>query len=201
MALLFGFVILILRKGGKTHRKMGYAFLVLLSVVVSTGMFGVLIFGRNSFLLVITVTSAYYGYSGFTVARTKSNTLTLLDSSIAVLSLCVTGYFLYYIKQIGMIWSPVIIYATVGNLSLVILYDFLKPLFSKDRYKKIWLSEHIYKMIAAFSALLSAAVGTIFPNHKPYSQFGPSIFGTCLAIGFILYFWYLKKKKTKIHSS
>jgi hypothetical protein len=44
-------------------------------------------------------------------------------------------------------------------------------------------------MTAAFTALLAAAAGTLLPNYKPYSQFLPSIFGTLLAIGFILYFY------------
>ena len=44
-------------------------------------------------------------------------------------------------------------------------------------------------MVAAFTALLAAFVGTVFPQYHPYSQFLPSVFGTLLAIGFIAYFY------------
>lgn len=195
IALLLGIVILLLKKGDTRHRKMGQIFLGLLTLVVATAIAGVLVFGRNTFLLVLTVASGYYGYSGFRIARIKSNVPKGIDIGIAILSLCIALYFLYYIKQIGMIWSPIIIYATVGNLFFVILYDFLKYFIPKTVYANVWLYEHIYKLIAAFTALLSAAVGTVFPNFKPYSQFGPSVFGSCLAIGFIFYYWYMNRKK------
>ena len=55
----------------------------------------------------------------------------------------------------------------------------------------MWLYEHIFKMIGAFTALLSAFSGTVFENYQPYSQFLPSVFGTLLQIGFIVY--YIKK--------
>lgn len=59
MALLLGLTALITKKGYKIHKKAGKIFLMLLCVVVFTGLIGVFIFGRNTFLLVITVLSAY----------------------------------------------------------------------------------------------------------------------------------------------
>lgn len=196
IALISGLIILLVQKGGKAHRKIGRTFLVLLAIVVITGLFGVLIFGRNTFLLVITVSSGYTGYSGFRAVRTKSNKPKSIDIFAALLGLGSALYFLYYIKSIGMIWSPIIIYATVGFLFLVIAYDLLRYLIPEKKYKNLWFYEHIYKMIGAFTALLAAAVGTMFPDYKPYSQFLPSVFGTFLAMGFIVYF-YRKRKHLK----
>jgi len=65
-----------------------------------------------------------------------------------------------------------------------------------EKYNNLWFYEHIYKMVAAFTALLAAAEGTLFPDYTPYSQFLPSVFGTLLAIGFIIYF-YKKRKHSK----
>ncbi len=93
-----------------------------------------------------------------------------------------------------MIWSPVIIYSTVGAFLLVIVYDFIRYLIPKSFYGKGWFYEHIYKMIGAFTALLAAFSGTVFISYQPYSQILPSVFGVILQIGFISY--YYRKNKT-----
>ena len=76
---------------------------------------------------------------------------------------------------------------------MIIAYDFIRYLIPKESYQKIWLYELIYKMIGAFTALLSAFSGTVFENYQPYSQFLPSVFGTLLQIGFIIY--YVRKNR------
>ncbi len=196
IALLLGIIALNVKKGGKTHRKSGRIFIILLAIVVITGLFGVIIFDVNSFLLVLTLLSGYNGYSGFRVLHNKSNTPKTLDIVIALITLFSGIYYLYYIKSIGMIWSPIIIYSTIGALFLTIAYDLVRYAIPVKKYTNLWLYEHIYKMIAAFTALLAAATGTIYPDYKPYSQFLPSVFGTFLALGFILYF-YKRNRKSK----
>lgn len=195
-ALLLALFILLLKKGGKTHKKLGRFFLILLVVVIVTGLFGVLIFKVNTFLLVLTLLSGYNGYSGYRNIKLKSNVLKLQDILAAIIALSSGLYFLYYINTIGMIWSPVIIYSTLGFLFLIIVYDLSRYMIPKNRYKNLWFYEHIYKMVAAFTALLSAAVGTLLPNYKPYSQFLPSVIGTFLAIGFIAYYYRKRNLRT-----
>lgn len=195
IALLIGLFILLSKKGTKLHKKGGNLFLILTSIVVITGAFGVLIFERNFYLLVLTALSGYFGYSGFRVVKLKSNKPKLIDILVALFSLFSGIYFLFYIKSIGFMWSLGIIYSTVGALFLIITYDLLRYAIPLNKYKTLWLYEHIYKMIGAFTALLGAASGTIFENYKPYSQFLPSVFGTLLAIGFIAYFY--RKKSSK----
>jgi hypothetical protein len=68
----------------------------------------------------------------------------------------------------------------------VVMYDLLRYFIPKAAYANVWLSEHIWKMISAFTALLSAFCGTVFPQYQPYSQFMPSVFGSLLAIGFVI---------------
>ena len=186
IALLIGAIALIVRKGGKLHKNTGKIFLICLTVVILTGLLGVFIFRRNSFLLVITVLSGYLGFSGYRTLQTRSNKPKLIDITIALLSLLSVFYFLYYFKSIGMIWSPVIIYSTVGYLVLIITYDFFRYLLPASAYLNLWLYEHILKMVSAFSGLLSAFSGTVFPQYQPYSQFLPSVFGTLMAIGFMI---------------
>ena len=194
IALLLGLMAISTKKGETLHKKAGKAFLLLLVVVILTGLIGVFIFGRNTFLLVITVLSAYQGFSGYRILQTKSNQPKLLDISIAIISLICVTYFLYYFKSIGMIWSPIIIYSTVGTLLFLITYDFARYLIPKSAYGNIWLYEHISKMLGAFTALLAAFTGTVFANYQPYSQILPSMLGFLLQIGFITY--YLTKRNS-----
>jgi len=195
IALLLGLIALMTKKGGKNHRRSGNIFIWLLIVVIITGFIGVFVFGRNSFLLVITILSGYFGFSGYRVLQTRSNKPKWIDVFAGVASLIAVSYFLYYFRSIGMIWSPLIIYSTVGTLVLVISYDFIRYLIPAGRYGNLWFYEHIFKMIGAFTALLSAFSGTVFNHYQPYSQFLPSVFGTILQIGFIVYYYRKNKRQ------
>lgn len=185
-ALIIGLAAIIVSKGKRIHRFTGRLFLILMSVVILTGLIGVFVFGRNTFLLVITVLSGYMAFSGYRAIKAKSNTPKLIDIVLCLLSLTSVLYFLYYFNSIGMIWSPVIVYSTVGYLFLMITYDLGRYFIPAKKYANLWLYEHILKMVSAFSGLLSAFSGTVFPQYQPYSQFIPSILGTLIAIGFMI---------------
>jgi uncharacterized membrane protein len=187
LALLCGVAALLTPKGGRGHRQAGRIFLYLLAVVVMTGLFGVFIFKRNVFLLVITLLSGYLGYSGFRIVKLKNNRPHLADIAVAIITLMAAIYFLYYLSKIGMMWSPVVIYSTVGYLFLVIAYDMARYLIPVRYYRNGWLYEHIVKMVSAFSGLLSAFSGTVLPQFQPYSQILPSVLGTAIYIGFMIY--------------
>ena len=192
LGLLLGVVAIFSLKGGKIHVKSGKWFLWFLAVVCLTGIIGIFVFERNSFLIVITLLSAYQGFSGYRVLQTKSNQFYWMDLMAAVVTIASCFYFLYYFQSIGMIWSPIIIYSTVGWLSALILYDLLKYFIPKHRYKRLWLKEHIVKMIGAFSALFSAFAGTVFEEYQPHSQYLPSVIGNVLIVYFLIVF---SKKK------
>ncbi len=186
LALLVGLIAIIANKGRKLHRLTGRLFLILMSIVIITGLIGVFVFGRNTFLLVITVLSGYLAFSGYRVIKAKSNVPKFIDIGICLLSLISVSYFLYYFKSIGMIWSPVIVYSTVGYLFLMIVYDLGRYFIPTKTYANLWIYEHILKMVGAFGGLLSAFSGTVFPQYQPYSQFIPSILGTLITICFMI---------------
>jgi len=198
IALMLGITSLSTLKGGKAHRKSGTLFLYFLTIVVVTGLLGVLIFEVNQFLLVITILSGYNAYSGIRVLKNKTCKINRQDILAGLFSAASGIYFLYYIKNIGMFWSPIIIYSTLGALFLIVLYDLLRYLIPKGKYGNLWLYEHIYKMVSAFTALLAAATGTVYDEYHPHSQYLPSLFGTLLAIGFIVYFYRRNNSKSKI---
>ena len=186
LALIIGLAAIIVSKKKRIHRRLGRIFLVLMSIVILTGLIGVFVFGRNTFLLVITVMSGYLAFSGYRAVKARSNSPKFLDIGICLLALLSVSYFLYYFKSIGMIWSPVIIYSTVGYLFMMIFYDLGRYFLPAKKYGKLWLYEHILKMVSAFTGLLSAFSGTVLPQYQPYSQFVPSILGTLTAICFMV---------------
>lgn len=189
LALVLGLMALLSIKGGMFHIKSGRYFLVLVSMVILTGLIGVFLFGRNQFLLVITVLSGYVAFSGFRTLRLKSNEPQKLDIAMVLIALVVLIYFLYYFKSIGMIWSPIVIYSTVGALFFIAIYDLFRYLIPSEAYRKhrIWIYEHIYKMISAFAALLSAFSGTVLEQYQPHSQYLPSVLGLIAIVGFMVY--------------
>ncbi|MBB2147920.1 hypothetical protein [Pedobacter gandavensis] len=196
LALLFGCFAILISKRSTLHQKSGKLFLCFLLVVILTGLIAVFFFQRNTFLLVITVLSGYLGYSGYRTLQTKSNLPKTPDIVIALLSLASLGYFLYYFKRSGMIWDPMIIYSTMGYLILIVSYDLGRYFIPKSRYGKLWLYEHILKMISAFSAILSAFTGTVFAQYHPYSQFLPSILGAMVATAFMLVTYHKNRQAT-----
>ncbi len=197
LALLIGVIALLSTKGGQLHNKSGRVFLRLITIVILTGLVGVFIFKRNTFLLVITVLSGYVSFSGYRILLFKTNEPRRFDMAVALLSLLVLGYFLYYFKSIGMIWSPIVIYSTVGAMLFIVSYDFIRYLIPRKAYKKhrIWIYEHIYKMTSAFSALLSAFVGTVLDEYQPHSQYIPSAMSMLIIIGFMIYVYKYGLKK------
>jgi uncharacterized membrane protein len=197
VSLLIGLFILLMKKGGKVHRIAGRIFLWLLAVVILTGLFGVFVFRLNSFLLVITTLSGYMGFSGFRAVRNRSNVPKVLDIVVALLALASVLFFVWYFRSIGMIWSPVIIYSSVGYLILAVVYDLGRYFICESSYQRLWLQEHILKLVSAFSGLLSAFTGTVLPQFQPYSQFLPSVLGSFIAIGFMYNYW----SKSKIKES
>jgi hypothetical protein len=196
MALLIGFAIIFITKGNQTHKKAGRIFLYLICIVIFTGLMGVLAFGRHTFLLLVTILSGYYGFSGYRILQTKSNKVYWIDVLAGILSIVIALYYVYYMKTIGMLWKPVVTYSTIGALFMMISYDFLRYLIPKSKYRNLWLFEHIYKMFGAFTALLSAFAGTVFAHYQPYSQLLPSVFGTLLQAGFIIYYAMKMSKKS-----
>jgi uncharacterized membrane protein len=193
-ALLFGITALFTKKGGYLHKKAGNIFLILLFLVVLTGLIGVFVFKRNGFLLIITLLSAYQGFSGYRVLQVKNNRVKLTDVIASLVTLGTAFYFICFLKETGFYWSLVVVYSTIATLFLVIGYDFIRYLIPQEKYKSIWLLEHIYKMTGAFTALLSAFAGTVFPDYKPYSQILPSLLGLLVALWFIWKYYNLLYK-------
>lgn len=197
IALIAGFLILIKTKGTPLHVKLGYFFIYCMIVVVATGAFGVIVFKRNLFLLLITVLAAYNTYSGFRILKERSNRFYIKDLLAMLVALAIALVFVYYLKFIGFYWNPVVIYSGVGYLLLVVLYDIFRYCIPRVQYGNLWRYEHSSKMISAMGALLSAFVGTLLPDYKPYSQILPSLFMILIMIFFNIKI-YIRLKRNNV---
>jgi uncharacterized membrane protein len=186
IALLTGLAALSVKKGGKSHLLFGRVFTWMMVIVIVTGLTGVFAFKRNTFLLVLTLLSGYNCFSGIRAVRLGGKKPGGIDYAAPLVVMAAAVYYLYYIRSIGLYWSPVVIYSTIGALFLVTVYDLFKALMPVMLLKRTVIYEHIYKMVSALSGLASAFTGTVFPDHKPYSQFLPSVLGLlCIIVIFI----------------
>lgn len=182
-ALLAGIIALSTLKGSSRHKKAGKYFLFFLSVIIVTALTGIFFFSVNVFLLVITMISFYQGYSGYRVIQQRDKGPALIDTIVTILTAASAAYFIYYIKSAGFIWSPVVIYSTIGWLGVFVLYDVCRYFIPFKTYRKVWMYEHIVKMTGAYTAIVSAFTGTVLPiSFQPYSQVLPSAIGSVFII-------------------
>ena len=186
LALLSGFIALNSVVGSPIHVRSGKIYLSLLCFVILTGLIGIIFFNVNHFLIVITILSGYQGFSGYRIVLHKNNQFKMLDIFITLLTLTSAVYYIIRMNNIEVIWSPVIIYGTLGYLFCIILYDFGRYFISEIKYKNIWIYEHIVKLTGSYFAIFSAFVGTVFPKWQPFSQIIPSGLGVIIMLYFVL---------------
>ncbi|GAB4024553.1 hypothetical protein [Spirosoma koreense] len=181
-----GLLAILFQNQRQRHIRYGRYFLYALTVVVFTAFIGIALFRANSVLLLLTLLSGYVGYSGYRTVRLRERRASGIDALLALMVLTAGGLFLWSLQTEENSWSPAVIYPTLSALGLVAGYDLVKYFWLYRRLKTWWLYEHIYKMLSAYSAILSAFSGTVLVNFKPYSQIVPSVicvFGIIYFIG------------------
>lgn len=201
VALLIGAVILFLRKGNGLHVKTGKWYIKAMIIVVLTGLIGVLVFKRNIFLLLVTILSGYTAWSGVRTLRLRGEKPLLVDILVPIGAMITALGYLYYLQHAGLFWAPVVTGSILSALFFVTFYDLLRLTLTFKIRSKLYLYEHIYKMMSSFIALTSAFTGTIFPNYKPYSQILPGVLGWLYIIGAIIYFSKGVKKKASLQKA
>ena len=191
IGLLIGLVALFYQNKPQRHSQYGRYFLYILTVVVSTAFIGILFFRSSSFLLILTLLAGYVGYSGYRAVRLRERRSSTVDVLLAGSVLITGGLYLRSMQLAGGNWSPAVVYPTLSGLVLVAGYDLLKHIWLFRRLRTWWLYEHIYKMLSAYNALVSAFAGTVLSHYKPYSQILPSV----VCVGAIVYFIRKRAKK------
>jgi hypothetical protein len=194
-ALIMGILTILSAKHVNRHKRYGLYFLRLLAIVVVTGLAGLLFFHANSFLLMLTLLSGYVGYAGYRTVQLRQRRSSAFDVMVAGSVLVAGAVYVGWLRQSEGNWAPSVVYSTLAALAMVTVYDLCKHFWLQERLKRLWIYEHIYKMVSAFSALLSAFIGTVLPNYKPYSQIGPSVVCVWLIVYLIWRRWLQEKRK------
>lgn len=190
VALLLGAGALAMRKGGRRHRGFGRWFwrmmvLVLMSAVAA------LPFRNNAFLASLAVFAAYMTFSGVRVLRRRRGAEpTAIDWIASALALVLgIGLSLLALANPPAQGATTVV-AVLGGVALYATYDlvnFRARLFA--RWPNAWLYEHIWKMVGAYTSVVSAFSGSVLQLFEPpWRQLWPSMVGTPALL--ILVFYY-----------
>lgn len=185
LALLVGLGPMLTAKGGAAHVRAGRWFLGLATGALITAVLGLAVFNFRPFLTVIVLLSVYQAYSGYRALRTRATGPTLRDAVFSAVFLMAGLAFLALLPRITLVWSPVVMYSTLGVLLTMTVYDLSRFAWRARWRRGAWLYEHIWKMMSTYAALLSAFTGTVLAGYQPYSQFLPSVLGSVVAWGFM----------------
>jgi len=183
-ALLVGIIPFLTKKGGLRHRKFGKVFLGLMCIVIVTAFIGVIYFRDRPFLTMITIQSTYLTVSGYRALRYKESGPNQWDFIIALLVLMAAISFVARLNYANIVWNKGVVYYLLVFIVLYGTYDLLRVV-RWIRGAKLWLLEHLIKMTGAFTALFSAAAGTVLGSWE-FAQIGAAILGSVLFFGVIL---------------
>lgn len=182
-AIGLGLALLAKAKGTPAHRRQGRLFVLLALVVCATGAAGNVFFRFMPLFAVLTVLVTYQVLSGWHVVHTRADGPNWID---ALLALCAAAWALGLLPALLSCGSmddeqakaaPVVIHATLGVLAFLLAYDAARWCFPRHWHATLWRYEHIYKLVASLSGMLSAAAGNLARDGQPWSQLLPSVLG------------------------
>jgi uncharacterized membrane protein len=194
IGMLIGLMILLRQKGTSWHRRMGRAFAIAALMVSATAAIGLMTFRFLPMFAVLTVLTSYQLLSGWRAARTKAEGPVPVDAVLTLAAIVVTALLLPHVLSAPAHGStqPVVILSTLATLGTILFYDVLRWLFPRRWFVHLWRFEHIYKLVASFSALTSAFAGNVLRDLQPWSQVAPSIIGSLL-----IFFFFFQNARSK----
>ena len=186
LALGVGLIAIIASKRGRLHRRAGKLFLYTYSVVVTTAIFGLLVFNFRSFLAVVTILSLYDVFSGYRALQLRGRRPQWFDTLFAATGALTPWIFITAMRHLHRPWAPVLTWSILGGLILISGYDLLRNVLPERWLRKVWIYEHLYKMMSAYIAITSAFAGTVFVRYMPWSAVAPSAIGFTVIAGFFI---------------
>jgi hypothetical protein len=185
-ALGLGLVAICSPKGGRLHIRSGNLFLYAYLIVIITATIGLLAFDFRSFLAVVTLLSFYDVFSGYRAIQLRGRRPETVDRIVSVVGALTPWLFLSIMHYLHQPWSPVLTWSILGSLVTISAYDLLRNILPLSWLKRVWVQEHLVKMMSAYIAITSAFAGTVFPRFMPWSAILPSLLGTAVSCGFLL---------------
>lgn len=179
IAIGFGIAAYATLKGGKGHRRMGIAFLFFMSLVMLTAVNGVLNFVDRPFLTVVTLQSAYLAWSGWRAVKRKSQPLNQSDLLLLLVASGFVAQFFWKMQTANIVWNQGVVWYLLLYLVAILIFDgwrcFRPSLITSPRF---WIYDHLFRMTGAFTALVSAGIGTVMGDWAPWSQIIPATVST-----------------------
>ncbi|MEM8484101.1 MAG: hypothetical protein AAF564_01070 [Bacteroidota bacterium] len=194
LAMLVGVVSYASAKGQRAHTIAGRVFLSLMAGVIITATLGVLFFRDRPFLTLITIQSFYMAASGYRALWYKTRGPGWPDLMLALFLLCAGCVFIYSLQGANIVWHGSVVFYLLLVLFIVGVYDVLR-ISKVVKLPHAWLPEHFLKMTSAYTALLSAGLGTLMSGLGPISQILPAALGNLLLIGVIWRFRHTFRRK------
>ncbi len=150
IALLAGTAILLLRKGGKPHRRLGRVFFPAV-IGVAASAFVLCVVHPDPFLFMVGVFTLYQGLSGFRAVRNKTLGPAGWDVLVALMGAA---------NAVAMFTSGQVVLYVFGGISIFLVYGdaawFRSAFIGKPLPPKLWLRRHIGFMMGAYIATVTA---------------------------------------------
>ncbi len=186
VALLIGFAMLVQPKGTATHRWWGRRFGAVTLVVCASAAIGSAFFRFMPLFAVLNVVVTYQLVSGWRVARTRAAGPRAADALWTFLGLGAAVALVPVLLRNPDDTPGMILWPTLGALALLLGYDALRWLFPRRWHARVWVFEHIYKIVSALFAMLSAMVGNVVRFGQPWSQILPTVLGALVITWFFV---------------
>lgn len=189
-AVLIGIAPVLTRKGSRLHRLGGRTFAALMAVLLACA-WAMTALKMNTYLLALSATATLTLFSGLRVLGRKRPDLQRADRATALdrgVTLAIAGVGLLVLWQVltGRNVGPAaislaLVYAAL-SMSVWDLWRFTRPTdwpFSPE----LWRYEHLWKMIGAYSAVLSAFSGNFLRFlPPPWSALWPTLLFQTLTV-------------------
>ncbi len=189
IAIIMGVIAYASVKGGDNHRKYGRLFLGFISITIITAALGVLLFRDRPFLTVVTVQAAYLAFTGFRILKRKNGPFEWIDILALAGVILLVGNFFFKLQSSNIVWSQQIVWYILSYLCLILAFDLLRVLQpGLIKLPRFWLYDHIFRMTGAFTALVSAGLGTVMVGWGIWTQIGPAIAATWWLIFCLVWF-------------
>jgi uncharacterized membrane protein len=192
LALLFGTLAIVFKKGSNRHRSSGKYFFYSMIISAVVALVIASFPGHYSpFLFSIALFSLYFLMTGYRALRFKKQVTSVTIDSV--------GNLLMLLIAICMVFLPVIINGAInigllvfGVFGIIATLNTLRVLRNKDTLKEHWLRMHLGNMMGGYIAAVSAfaVVNQILPSL--YNWFAPGIIG-----GVYIYYWMRKIRLAK----
>ena len=190
---VIGIAPILTRKGSRLHRRMGRAFAVLMAILLACA-WAMTALKMNTYLLALSASATLTLFSGLRVLGRKRPDLRRADRAtvldwIVTLALASVGLIILVLILTGRSSGPPAISIALVYAALSMggwdAWRFLRPTdwpFSPE----LWRYEHLWKMLGAYSAVLSAFSGNFLRFlPPPWSALWPTLLFQTLTVMWI----------------